>query len=310
MTLNLDPKKSSAQDIAKEKLSNNIPIDWVGIKDFQIPVLLDGFHVPARFSIFVSLDDGRSRGIHMSRMSLLLHEHFKSEELHFSNLEKLLKACIESQKGISHSGKIKVSFLKPVKRKALKSDLEGWRMYPVFMEISQKNKEGFSYVLGAKVTYSSTCPCSASLSREIITEAFKKDFPEENLKSKKEVLDWLQAKASTATPHAQKSTAQFKLKLKPQGLQELCVLKYIDKVESLLGTAVQTLVKRADEAEFSHLNGSNLMFCEDAIRRLIPFFDKEASLLDYFIKVQHYESLHPFTVQSSASKGIAGGWKP
>ena len=42
----------------------------------------------------------------------------------------------------------------------------------------------------------------------------------------------------------------------------------IDDVEAALGTAVQTAVKRADEQAFALANGQNLMFCEDAARRL------------------------------------------
>ena len=41
-----------------------------------------------------------------------------------------------------------------------------------------------------------------------------------------------------------------------------------------LGTTLQTAVKRADEQAFALANGQNLMFCEDAARRL------HAALLD------------------------------
>ena len=42
----------------------------------------------------------------------------------------------------------------------------------------------------------------------------------------------------------------------------------IDRVEQALGTPVQTVVKREDEQAFARLNGENLMFCEDAARRM------------------------------------------
>lgn len=44
----------------------------------------------------------------------------------------------------------------------------------------------------------------------------------------------------------------------------------INTAEAALGTAVQTAVKRADEQAFALDNGQNLMFCEDAARRLEP----------------------------------------
>jgi len=53
---------------------------------------------------------------------------------------------------------------------------------------------------------------------------------------------------------------------------------------------VQTAVKRADEQAFAALNGQNLMFVEDAARRI------EAALGEYTrpsVHVRHLESLHP-----------------
>ncbi len=53
---------------------------------------------------------------------------------------------------------------------------------------------------------------------------------------------------------------------------------------------MQTAVKRADEQAFAALNGQNLMFVEDAARRI------EAALVGYQnpgIQVRHLESLHP-----------------
>jgi GTP cyclohydrolase I len=45
-------------------------------------------------------------------------------------------------------------------------------------------------------------------------------------------------------------------------------VELIDLVENTLKTPVQAAVKREDEREFARLNGANLMFCEDAGRRL------------------------------------------
>ena len=49
---------------------------------------------------------------------------------------------------------------------------------------------------------------------------------------------------------------------------------WIDRIESSLKTPVQAAVKREDEQEFARLNGQNLMFCEDAARRLQHELDK------------------------------------
>ena len=52
-------------DVAKEKLKMGLPIDLVGIQDIRIPVQLSSkIKVPAKVSIFVSLEDKNVRGIH------------------------------------------------------------------------------------------------------------------------------------------------------------------------------------------------------------------------------------------------------
>ena len=71
------------------------------------------------------------------------------------------------------------------------------------------------------------------------------------------------------------------------------MLELIDYAEVALGTAVQTVVKRSDEQAFAVANGQNLMFCEDAARRLNNVF-RCASFCEAFdIRVEHQESLHP-----------------
>ena len=62
--------------------------------------------------------------------------------------------------------------------------------------------------------------------------------------------------------------------------------------EAALGTAVQTAVKRADEQAFALANGQNLMFCEDAARRLNVALKSTAGVKGFSLKVVHAESLH------------------
>lgn len=59
-----------------------------------------------------------------------------------------------------------------------------------------------------------------------------------------------------------------------------------------LGTALQTAVKRADEQAFALANGQNLMFCEDAARRLHAALLDQSGLDAFHLRVVHAESLH------------------
>ncbi|CAH2810686.1 MAG: GTP cyclohydrolase I (EC type 2 [uncultured Caballeronia sp.] len=54
----------------------------------------------------------------------------------------------------------------------------------------------------------------------------------------------------------------------PVDAPSLGLTHLIDRIEQALGTPVQTAVKRADEQAFVALNGQNLMFVEDAARRV------------------------------------------
>lgn len=56
-----------------------------------------------------------------------------------------------------------------------------------------------------------------------------------------------------------------------------------------MGTPVQAAVKRADAQAFAALNGQNLMFDEDAARRIVVAHDDYASPK---VHVRHLESLH------------------
>jgi GTP cyclohydrolase I len=84
----------------------------------------------------------------------------------------------------------------------------------------------------------------------------------------------------------------------------------INQVEDALKTPVQAAVKREDEQEFARLNGQNLMFCEDAARRVKNALDMESDYTDYWVRVDHVESLHPHNAVSIVTKGLDDGYKP
>lgn len=301
----------TAPDIVTEQLATSLAIDLVGIQNVKLPIRLNSqTQTSSQVDLLVSLSDKHTRGIHMSRLYTVLHKYFSKNILSFAGLKLVLKQAIKGQKGLAQSGRIKVTSQWPYLKKALKSSLQGWREYPGYFEVNySKKRDLWTYIFGLEILYSSTCPCSASLSRQIIKEHFKKTFLKKNTFTKQQITDWLSKESFlAATAHAQKSKAFVKLRLSENSKNLFSVLKTVDSLESQLGTAVQTAVKREDEAEFARLNATNLMFCEDAVRKLALVFKNKKSILDYHIRVQHYESLHPFTVESSITKGVKQGW--
>jgi len=67
------------------------------------------------------------------------------------------------------------------------------------------------------------------------------------------------------------------------------------------------MCKREDEAEFARLNGSNLLFCEDAARIAYDALDGDDRVLDFSVVCAHHESLHKHDAISVIYKGIEGG---
>ncbi|KDD66854.1 GTP cyclohydrolase [Pseudomonas mandelii PD30] len=276
-------------DIAAQASRQALPLDWVGMCGIALPVLFDGQRMSAKADVGVSLDDGEARGIHMSRLYLAL-EMLEQENLTPALLRRILQSFLKTHEGLSNSAYLKIHTDLLLKRPALVSPLAGWKTYPVSIEARLKNAM-FHVELKIDVPYSSTCPCSAALSRQLIQQQFVDDFANKPLQHA-DVLTWLgSTKGIVATPHSQRSNAQLRLRVDDY-LDDLPLIAIINDAEAALGTAVQTAVKRADEQAFALANGQNLMFCEDAARRLNLALKRSPGINAFHLRVVHAESLH------------------
>jgi GTP cyclohydrolase I len=285
-------------------------IDRVGMRGIALPVRVRDAAgrlgtVPAAADVFVSLDRPDAKGIHMSRLFLALQELLAKEELRPATLRELLSALLVSHQGLSRSAHVEVRFDLLLPRAALASGHSGWHRYPIEVG-GTLDAAGYRTEIGFRVTYSSTCPCSAALSRELIRARFLEEFDGRALDADA-VAAWLASEAGMcATPHSQRSHADLRLVV--QGaLDELPLAEWIDRAEAALGTPVQSAVKREDEQAFAALNGRNLMFCEDAARRLRAALEGDRRVRDYRIAVQHEESLHAHDAVAVLAKGVPGG---
>jgi GTP cyclohydrolase I len=286
-------------------------LDKVGMSRIEVPVRLRDdqgqmMMVPAKADAYVSLDDAAARGIHMSRLFLSLQAIVGEEELNLLVIKQLLTAFVGSHQLISRSAAVRLSFDLLVRRKALVSANQSWRTYPVF--VAGEVRDGRCHFrLGVQVAYSSTCPCSAALARQLIQERFKEDFADRAAVATDEVADWILRDTSIcATPHSQRSYAHLEIEVAdPANAPTLVEL--IDLVEGAVQTPVQAAVKREDEQEFARLNGMNLMFCEDAGRRLKQVLETDPRLCDWRVEARHVESLHPHDAVAIVVKGVPGG---
>lgn len=268
-------------------------LQWVGMEGIAVPVQLEVDNalvqnVNSSTSIYVSLDNVNSKGIHMSRLHKNINQ-LSSLKLGKPSLDGLLSSAIKSQEGISRNAKVKLEFDVTIEKPSLLSANSGFQSYPVAVS-GEATLDKTDYEIELTIPYSSTCPCSAALARQLYSQQIDQRFESQSI-DKQELLSWVQsAENSFATPHSQRSYAYFKLKLKRGDF--LCLSTLITDLEDVIGTPVQTVVKRVDEQEFARLNGQNLMFCEDAARKFKQYLEQHSSIDDYWFKVEHQESLH------------------
>jgi GTP cyclohydrolase I len=268
-------------------------LQWVGMEDIAVPITLRLQNetlqtIAAKACVYVSLAKPDVKGIHMSRLHSVINR-LADRECNQPAIEQLLNEMIRSQSNIGHEAKIELSFEVLLKKSALLSHESGFQSYPVSVQ-AEKTAKGLSCELGLTIPYSSTCPCSASLARQLYADAINTKFSSSTV-NKTDLMEWIQSSAGTvATPHSQRSYAYIRLSLGAKDWPELSSL--IFQLEEVIGTPVQTAVKRVDEQAFAQLNAENLMFCEDAARRIKFALERMSFAKGYWFKVEHQESLH------------------
>ena len=288
-------------------------LDWVGMGDIRQPIeIRDGDSrraADARVQVYVNLADARAKGIHMSRLYLILDEHATTRALTTAGLKLLLKSLLESHRDLSSHAFVEFAFDYYLRRRSLVTEHSGWNSYPVAIR-GTITGDVVRIELDLGVWYSSTCPASAALARQLTQERFEDDFGTQGNVRAAEVKAWLGTEdAMAGTPHAQRSIARVRVLL-DDTVSGFPLTALVDAVESTLETPVQTAVKREDEQEFARRNAANLMFCEDAGRRLKAMLDARADVLDFCVRVEHHESLHAHDAVSVFAKGVAGGYEP
>jgi GTP cyclohydrolase IB len=283
-------------------LGSPLPLEWVGMQGIALPLRLEEGgqvqQVHAWADVQVDLPDPHIKGIHMSRLYLLLDAFAAAQPNDASALAAVLRRMVDSHADCG-STQARMALAFPVLRRQpalLTAGLSGWKSYPVRLQASC-SPQGFSLSLTVEIGYSSTCPCSAALSRQLLAEAFAAQFASGSVDATA-ARAWLREHASLATPHSQRSTATVTVALTEKA--ELDLFPLIDLVEAALATPLQTAVKRADEQAFARLNGANLMYVEDAARRV------QAALVPHYaqarVTVRHMESLHPHDAVAQAGQ--------
>ena len=189
-------------------------LELVGMSGVQVPLKIidgNGKHImlPATADFFVSLDVPDAKGIHMSRLYLLATRLLTERVLDTALLRSIITSFVTSQKGLSSKAIVRLSFAFPMEKMALVSGEKGWRQYPLTI-IAKGTAEHVAIEQHVQITYSSACPCSAALSRQLIQKHFRRSFEDNDIIPFDDILRFLGTdEAILAIPHSQRNSCQF-----------------------------------------------------------------------------------------------------
>jgi GTP cyclohydrolase I len=290
---------------------SRVPINKVGVSGVDLPVNFirrDGTveKLTTSVSLYGSLDNPNAKGLNLSRFPIVMHEQI-ADHISIDGLTHILDQLQKKQGSASVYCKMKFKY--PWTQRALRTRKElpddapdeevfkivdgiklshekavGYIFYDCVLE-GEKHGTRYKFFLTVDYVYSSTCPCSFELSQDAFVKRDK-----------------------AANGHSQRSIAKIKVQFDPSNV--VYIEDIVEMARAQVPTEVVIICKRRDEQAFAELNGSNLLFTEDATRLfyqgLNEMFD-QGKIKDFSVVTDHIESLHPWSATAVISKGIAGG---
>jgi len=283
-----------------------IPIQKVGIAPVDLPITVarrDGGvqTLQAQASLYCSLDDPYAKGLNLSRLYLLMDQTIK-DHLTNEGIKNTLEEMAKKQE--SNNAYCKLRFRYPWTQKALRTrkplnawdlksgnfqeledgtkisldKIEGHIAYDVILEgrYHRGAEKEVRFFLTIDYVYSSTCPCSFELAHTATEK-----------------------RHAAANAHSQRSIMKTTVEYDPENI--VWIEDLVELHRQVIPTEVQVVVKRRDEQAFAELNGSNLLFSEDAVRIVAGELEDwcdEGRIFDWTISTSHEESLHPWNAIS------------
>lgn len=288
-----------------------VPINKVGVSGVELPVNFirrDGTieKLATEVSLYGSLDNPNAKGLNLSRFPVVMHEQI-ANHVSIEGITHILDV-LQKKQG-SRDVYCKMKFKYPWTQKALRTrkelpanapdsevfkivegvklsheKAEGYIFYNCILE-GQKHLDQYKFYLTVNYVYSSTCPCSFELSQDATLKRGK-----------------------AANGHSQRSIAKITVQFDPQKV--VYIEDVVEMARKKVPTEVVIICKRRDEQAFAELNGSNLLFTEDAIRLFYEGLDEmynSGKIIDFSVVTDHIESLHPWSATAVVRKGVPGG---
>lgn len=290
---------------------SRVTLNKVGVSGVDLPVKLqrrDGTiqEIHARTSLYGSLDNPNAKGLNLSRFPILMHEKI-ADHMTIDGIKEVLVALKEKQESQNVYCKMAFKYLWTQNalrtRKELPIDAPDEQVFKIVkgVKLSHEKMEGyifydciiegqlidteFKFFLTVNYIYSSTCPCSFELAQ-----------------------DATKRRGVAANGHSQRSIAKLTVQFTPENV--VWIEDVVELARKQVPTEVVVICKRRDEQAFAELNGSNLLFTEDAARLLYQGLDdwyNGGKIKDFCVVTTHLESLHNYNAVAVVSKGVPNG---
>ena len=292
-----------------------VPLNKVGIAPVDLPIVVkrrDGSEqvLQAQASLYCSLDDPNAKGLNLSRLYILMHNTIR-DHLTIDGIKGALQEMADKQG--AQRAFCKLRFKYPWTQKALRSredlteeevsegryqrlsngqmislrKMEGHIAYNCILEgnYDAAAERKYKFFLTIEYVYSATCPCSFELAHNATA-----------------------LRRAAANAHSQRSIMRTTVEFDPENV--VWIEDLVELHRDKIPTEVQVVVKRRDEQAFAELNGSNLLFSEDAVRIMYAALDRwydAGKIHDFRVITDHQESLHPWQAIAMVTKGMPGG---
>ena len=244
------------KDVQNKQDKRGIDIQKVGIKDVQVPLLVQRKNdknqiVNAKARMSVSLDKN-FKGTHMSRFMEVLDEYSKNSLDLQSMLESLKK------KLSAKSAEVKFNFVYFIKKKAPVSKMDSMMGYDCFFKAKLKQDGEYKFYLGVKVPVTTLCPCSKEIS----------EFGAHNQR----------AIISLIVTYDKDS--------------HIWIEDIVNDIEKCGSSPVYSLLKRRDEKYVTEQAYNNPKFVEDVLRDVVLTAEKYDNINSYEVEIEAFESIH------------------
>ena len=262
------------EDVQSRKDIRGVEIQKVGIKDFEIPLIVQRKDDTDKV-IYASATAGVTlpahyKGTHMSRFVEVLNEYRTQKTVGTD-----LKGCVEAivQRLDAKCGYLKFSFKYFIDKKSPVTGITAPMCYDCTFEGVIDNygeeDEEYKFYLGVKVPVTTLCPCSKEISE--------------------------------CGAHNQRAIVSVKITY-PE-YEHIWIEDLISQIEQCASSELYPLLKREDEKFVTEHAYNNPKFVEDVLRDVVILLRKNDIIDSFEVECESMESIHNHSAWAYQQEG-------